>query len=105
MHSISDQPDIQCHPICNDQLNMAVFFWYLVKNYFNSLRYCTRVHWTSYFLQGTRNGHVYVVTLYKVSLDLLLGDPLVFDLVPPPHLVEDGVPVPQHPDPQDTVLT
>ena len=39
---------IQC-----DQLNMAVFFG-TFKNYLSSVRYCTRVHCTSHFLQGTR---------------------------------------------------
>ena len=32
-----------------DQINMAVFFRYFVK-----VRYSLCVHWTSYFLQGTR---------------------------------------------------
>ena len=36
-------------------MNMAVFFWYLVKSDLSSVGYCTRVHWTSHFLQGTRN--------------------------------------------------
>ena len=36
-----------------DQLNMAVFFWYLVKGDLPSLRNCTRVQWTSHFLQGS----------------------------------------------------
>ena len=30
-------------PLYN-QINMAVLFWYLVKNYLYSARYCTRVH-------------------------------------------------------------
>ena len=34
---------------------MAVFFWYLVKSYLSSVRYRTRLHWTSNFLQGTRD--------------------------------------------------
>ena len=25
-----------------DQINMAVFFWYLVKNYLSSVRYCSK---------------------------------------------------------------
>ena len=37
-----------------DQLNIAVSFWYLVKSDLSSERYCTRVHWTSHFFQGTR---------------------------------------------------
>ena len=36
-----------------DEINMAVFFWYLVKIDLSSVRYCTRIHWTSYFLQGS----------------------------------------------------
>ena len=38
-----------------DQLKMAVFFWYLGKSCFYSERVCSSVHWTSHFLQGTRN--------------------------------------------------
>ena len=26
-----------------DQINMAVFLWYLVKSYLSGLRYCTRI--------------------------------------------------------------
>ena len=37
-----------------DQLHMDLFIWYLVKSDLSNVRYCTRVHWTSYFLQGTR---------------------------------------------------
>ena len=32
-----------------DQLNMAVCFWYLVNSDLSSVRFCTRVHWTSYW--------------------------------------------------------
>ena len=45
------------------EINMAVFFWYLVKSDFSCVGYCTRVQWTSHFLQDTRytrpciNGH------------------------------------------------
>ena len=41
--------------IQGDQLNIAVLFWYLVKSDLSSVRYCTRIHWTSHFLQRTRN--------------------------------------------------
>ena len=37
-----------------DQINMAVFCWYLLKRDLSSIGYCTRVHWTSHFFQGTR---------------------------------------------------
>ena len=39
-----------------DQLNMALFFWYLVKKCFVhcTLLYTCRVHWISHFFQGTR---------------------------------------------------
>ena len=42
------------------QLNMAVFFWYLVKSKLSSLSYVRpHVHWISPFLQGKKtNGHV-----------------------------------------------
>ena len=36
------------------QLNMVVFSWYLVKHDLPSVCYCTSVHWTGHFLQGTR---------------------------------------------------
>ena len=38
-----------------DQINMALFFWYLLKSDLSSASYCTRVNWTSHFLQDTRN--------------------------------------------------
>ena len=34
---------------------MGVFIWYLVKSDLSYVGYCTRVHWTSHFLQVTRN--------------------------------------------------
>ena len=37
-----------------DQINMAVFLWYLIKSDVSSVRYSTRVHWTGNFLQGIR---------------------------------------------------
>ena len=40
--------------IQGDQLNMTVFFWYLVIGDLSGVRFCTRIHWTSHFLQGTR---------------------------------------------------
>ena len=40
--------------IHSEQINMAVFFWYLVKS-----DMCRRVHWTSHYLQGPeKQGHV-----------------------------------------------
>ena len=42
------------HTLQGPQLNMAVFFWYLVKINLISVRFCKRVHWISHFLQGTR---------------------------------------------------
>ena len=44
--------------IKGDQLNMAVFIWYLVKSDFSSARYCTVHVYTGqimHFLQDTRN--------------------------------------------------
>ena len=42
-----------------DQLNMTVFFWYLVRGDLAVVRYCTPIHvrvdWTNNFLQGIRN--------------------------------------------------
>ena len=40
--------------IQGDQLNMAEFCWCLVKSDLSSVRYCTRVHWTSHIYQGTK---------------------------------------------------
>ena len=41
--SLSDScKEITC--ITGDKLNMAVFFWYLVKNDLSIVRYCTCVH-------------------------------------------------------------
>ena len=45
--------------IQGEQLNMALFFWYLVKNYLSSIRYCTSVNWTSHFFQGTRKTRLF----------------------------------------------
>ena len=33
-----------------DQIDMAVFFWYLVKSDFCRIRYCTHEHWISHYL-------------------------------------------------------
>ena len=51
-HAGRDQsgPDLEGH-----QFNMAVFFWYFEKSDLSSVHYCTRVHWTSHFVQGTKN--------------------------------------------------
>ena len=38
----------------NNQLDMAVFFWYLVKSDWSSVRYCTSLHWTSHSFKDTR---------------------------------------------------
>ena len=38
-----------------DQLFMVVFLWHLVKGDLSRVRFCKRVHWSSHFLQGTRN--------------------------------------------------
>ena len=38
------------------QLNIAVVFLYLVKSDLSF--FCTRVHWTSHFIQGTRKKHI-----------------------------------------------
>ena len=46
-------PLVQAH-----QINMAVFFWYLVKSDLSSVRYT--VHWTASFFQGTRNTRPYI---------------------------------------------
>ena len=37
-----------------DQLNIAVYIWYLEKSDLFSVRYCTRGHWTNHFIQDTR---------------------------------------------------
>ena len=37
---------VESDKVQGDQLNIAVFFWYLVKSDLSSIRYCTRVHWT-----------------------------------------------------------
>ena len=45
-----------CYNLCNvpgDQLNMAVFFWYLGESDLSSVRHCSHVHWTSHFNPGT----------------------------------------------------
>ena len=48
--------------------------WYLVKSYLSCVRYCTRVHWKSHFLQGTRKHcHVWPVTLYITSASNIQG--------------------------------
>ena len=38
-----------------DQINMAVFFWFLIKNEMSSVSYCIGIPWTIHFLQGTRD--------------------------------------------------
>ena len=39
---------------------MAVIFWYIVKSDLSSVRYCTRIHSTRHFLQGTRKTRPYL---------------------------------------------
>ena len=55
----SVDPDPQYIIIQPDQTNMAVLFRYLVKSDV-SVRFCiySSVHWTSRYLQSTRNTHV-----------------------------------------------
>ena len=47
-------PEVHGLRVQGDSLNMAILFWYLVKSDLSSVRYFTRVHWTSHFFQGTR---------------------------------------------------
>ena len=49
------------------QINMAVFFCYLVIIQLSSARYSTRVHWTRF----QKHGHVFLFTLYLRSYDAL----------------------------------
>ena len=83
-----------------DQMNMAVFFWHLVKSDLSSVHSCTCVHWTSHFLQGIRNTRPYL-TGHPVDSALpndlpderslhvvdLAGDPVVGDIH---QLVDQG---------------
>ena len=39
----------------------AVLFWLLVKSDLFSVRYCTPVHWTRHFIQGTRNTCSFII--------------------------------------------
>ena len=38
----------------HEKINMAVYFWYLIKSDLSSVRNFNTVHWTSFFIQGTR---------------------------------------------------
>ena len=44
-------PEFKVQP---DQINIAMWFWYLVKRDLPSVGYCTRVHRTSHCLHVTR---------------------------------------------------
>ena len=46
---------------------MAVLFRYFVKRDLSSVRYSTRVHWTSHFLQGKQGltGHLTCIEILK----------------------------------------
>ena len=46
-----------CLPVC--QINMAVYFWHLVKSDLSIVCYCTPVHWISHFYKAPEtHGHV-----------------------------------------------
>ena len=63
----SEQDIYSAINIQGDQLNIAVFFWYLWKKTcpISSVHVYYSIHWTSKFLQGTRKtGHVELVTLF-----------------------------------------
>ena len=57
-----------------DQINMAVFFWNLVKSDLSSERYCTRVPRTRHFMKGTRNTRPFL-TGHSVSGLQAVGQP------------------------------
>ena len=48
------------------QLNIAVVFLYLVKSDLSF--FCTRVHWTSHFIQGTRKNTFQTLNFYPYYL-------------------------------------
>ena len=49
----------------SDQLNMTVFFWYLVRRDLSSVHVNSSVNWTSlFYMVQEKHGHVYLVTLY-----------------------------------------
>ena len=43
-----------CTDIQGDQLNMAVYCWYIVNSDLSSVHENSSLQWTSYFLHGTR---------------------------------------------------
>ena len=51
-------PRTHLNQVQGDQINMTVFFWYLVKSDFFILFYSTRGTWTSNFFQGARKNTV-----------------------------------------------
>ena len=53
------KPHAALQKVQPDQINMAVFFWYLVKSD-SSVCYCTHKHKTCLFIQGTRNTRPFI---------------------------------------------
>ena len=88
---------ITFYNVQSDQINMDVFFWYLVKSDLFSVCYCTPGNWRSNFLLGIRNtwpcitGHTVQEKQFSVSataviwsldsLNILMGNTLWFSKI------------------------
>ena len=63
-----------------EQLDLAVFFWYLGKSDLSSVHVYSSVHWTSHFLQGTieelpcLTGHLvaYVLAFFRSGSSFII---------------------------------
>ena len=76
--------------IQGDQLNMAVFLWYLVKSDMSSVSYCTQVHWTGhFFFKGNRNTRL-CLTGHPVDHRLISTRTDIIDIIDS-HEVKENV--------------
>ena len=73
--SVNLHPTIPFFP---DQINMAVFFWHLLKSDLASVRYCmySEYPYTFYKVPET-HGHVLLVTLFILVFHIFLRFPCV----------------------------
>ena len=90
---------VQCH-----QLYMTVFFWYLVESDLSSVHVYRSVHWTSHFLQGTKNtAMIYWQPcmsklwnsgqLHSLSLPGHVGKAVLWNLHLLPYVFRSGAPL------------
>ena len=69
---------------------MTVCFWHLVKSDLSSVHYCTPVHWTSHFLQGTGNTLPFITGHPAWSFKLKIRKMLYFRVAKTTYKTQNG---------------